>query len=79
MTTFTVLIRCEITDLAALRLEALRLANDAGISEKEFTFYENQGNREEFYLGWLFDHGSPFEAGVQIEQTDVVADRDGEA
>jgi len=70
---YIVTIECDVTDPAALEREAGRLAGAAGLTESEFNHYRDDegGDPLAYFLGWLFDHGSPLEHGVQIEQSDV--------
>jgi hypothetical protein len=69
---YIVTIECDVTDPAALEREARRLAGTAGLTESEFDDYRQEGcDPLAYFLGWLFDHGSPLAHGVQIEQTDV--------
>jgi hypothetical protein len=70
---YIVTIECDVTDAVALEREARRLASASGFPEKEFNVYRdmNGGDPLAYCLVWLFDHGSPLEHGVQIEQIDV--------
>jgi hypothetical protein len=72
---YVITIECDVTDSAALERQARRLAKACGVNDQEFDHYLKNGSGKEdanaYCLGWLFDHGSPLEHGVQIEQTNA--------
>jgi hypothetical protein len=70
---YTVSVELIVTDRAALAAYAQKRAVDCGITELEFKAYEAkayEGESEiEFWLGWVFDNGSP--PGIEIQDTAV--------
>ena len=72
---YAVTVELIVTDRAALAAYAQKRAVDCGITEREFKSYEAkayEGESEvEFWLGWVFDNGTPPNSGIEIQDTSV--------
>lgn len=60
-----------IFDLVQLRGAALARAKAAGMGEAEFGNgeHDDPADNASYWLGWIFDHGTPPDCGIEIENS----------
>jgi len=78
MAYYQVQIDVRVHDVAELRAFALARAVEAGISKADFIDQECDDPQDnvEYWLGWVFDAGTPEGCGIEIEDSRAVYEGD---